>query len=100
VAHAVGKREQTLLEAVLQKVQERVVGTPALASDQLPGYEEAIVAVLGKVPAYGGRGRPPTKKRPTAKLRYGQVVKVRERGRVVAVREQIVFGDPQRTRAA
>ncbi len=95
-----GKREQSLLEALLQKVKKRVVGTPALASDQLPGYEEAIVAVLGKVPPYCGRGRPPVKKRATAQLRYGQVIKDREQGRVVGVRERIVFGDEERTRAA
>jgi hypothetical protein len=70
VARAVGKRDQTLLEALLHQVQERVVGAPAFSSDQLPGYEEAIVEVFGKVPPYPGRGRPPTKKRP-AKLPYG-----------------------------
>jgi transposase-like protein/IS1 family transposase len=100
VARAVGKRDQTLLERLLRQVQERVVGREALASDQLPGYEEAIVEIFGKVPSYRGRGRPPTKKRPPVKLRYGQVVKEREKGRVVAVRECIVFGDQPRKSAA
>lgn len=93
MARAVGKRDQTLLERLLRQVQERVVGTPALSSDPLPGYEEAIVEVLGKVPPYRGRGRPPTKKRPTSQLRYGQVVKQREGGRRVAVTQRVVFGD-------
>ncbi len=49
--------------------------------------------VFGEVPPYPGRGRPPTKKRPTPQLRYGQVVKQREGGRLVAVTQRIVFGD-------
>jgi len=73
---------------------------PALSSDQLPGYEGAIVEVFGAVPPYRGRGRPPTKKCPTSQLRYGQVVKQREGGRVVAVTERIVFGKEEQTRAA
>ena len=38
-------------------------------------------------------------KRPTPALCYGQVVKHRERGCVVAVTERIVFGDEEQTRA-
>lgn len=100
VARAVGKRDQDLLEKLLQQVARRVEEVPALASDQLPGYEEAIVAVCGEVPLYRGRGRPPTKRRPPPQLRYGQVVKQREGGRVVAVRERIVFGSVEESRAA
>lgn len=96
VARAVGKRDQQLSERLLTQVARRLSRAqedpPALASDQLPGYEEAIVEVFGKVPPYPGRGRPPTKKRPTPQLHYGQVVKQRKGGRVVAVTERIVFG--------
>lgn len=95
-----GKRDQRLLEGLLERVAQRVEEVPALTSDQLPGYEEAVVEVFGAVPPYRGRGRPPTKKRPTPKLRYGQVVKYRERGRVVAVSERIVFGGAEQTRQA
>lgn len=91
-----GKRDQPLLERVLSQVAQRVRGArqrpPALSSDQLPGYEAAIVEVFGQVPPYPGRGRPPSQKRPTPQLQYGQVVKQREQGRVVAVSERIVFG--------
>jgi hypothetical protein len=71
-----------------------------LLSDQLPGYEEAIVEVFGEVPPYRGRGRPPTKKRVTPQLRYGQVVKRRERGRVVTISERLVFGEGEQARQA
>lgn len=94
-----GKRDQRLLKRLLAQVAGRVSGAreepPALFSDQLPGYEEAIVEVFGKVPPYPGRGRPPTKKRPTPWLHYGQVVKQRKGGRVVAVTERIVFGEAE-----
>lgn len=100
VARAVGKRDQELLEGLLEQVSQRVEEVPALTSDQLPGYEEAVVGVFGEVPPYCGRGRPPTKKHPISQLRYGQVVKQRERGRVVAVSERIIFGEAAQTRAA
>jgi hypothetical protein len=96
VARALGKREQALLERVLSQVAQRVSGAldqpPALSSDQLPGYEAAIVEVFGKVPPYQGRGRPPQQKQPTPQLCYGQVVKHREAGRVVAVTQQAILG--------
>lgn len=95
-----GKRDQELLEGLLEQVSQRVEEVPALTSDQLPGYEEAVVGVFGEVPPYCGRGRPPTKKHPISQLRYGQVVKQRERGRVVAVSERIIFGEAAQTRAA
>lgn len=88
------------MEELLKQVARRVKGEPALSSDQLPGYEEAVVEVFGAVPPYRGRGRPPTKKGPTSRLHYAQVVKHRERGRVVAVSERIVFGEEEKTRAA
>ncbi|MFQ5795920.1 MAG: transposase [Candidatus Bipolaricaulia bacterium] len=100
VARTVGKRDQALLERLLEQVAQRVVETPALASDQLPAYPDAVVEVFGEVPPYGGRGRPPSKKRLTTELCYGQVVKQREGGRVVAITERIVFGDEEQTRAA
>lgn len=100
VARAVGKRDQRLLEELLEQVAQRVRKVPALSSDQLPGYEEAVLAVFGEVPPYRGRGRPPTRKRAPAQLRYGQVIKQRERGRVVAITERIVFGEEAQTPAA
>jgi len=35
-----------------------------------------------------------TRLRPRADLLYAQVIKQRRRGRVIAVRTQVVFGDP------
>ena len=52
-----------------------------------------MVEVWGKVPEYGGRGRPPTKKRPRAGWQYLQVVKRRENGRVTGVKAKTIYGD-------
>ncbi len=94
-----GKRNQELLERLLSQVAGRVSQVveqpPLLSSDQLPGYEEVIVEVFGEVPAYSGRGRPPTRKRATSKLCYGQVVKHRGQGRVIAVTKRMIFGDAE-----
>jgi hypothetical protein len=52
--------------------------------------------VWGEVPEYRGRGRPPTKKRPQAGWRYLQMVKQRQKGRVVGVVEaKTIYGDEQ-----
>ncbi len=89
----IGKRGQALWERLLRKVRERLLELPAFESDGEQGCAEALVEVFGKVPPYQGRGRPPTVKRPPEELLYGQVVKHRKKGRLVAVEERIVFGE-------
>jgi hypothetical protein len=67
---------------------------PALATDAKAGYEEAIVEAWGEVPAYSGKGRPPTRKRPRPGWQYLQVQKIRSGSQLVEVRTEVVFGDP------
>jgi hypothetical protein len=66
---------------------------PPLVSDGWGGYDEAMVEVWGRVPAYRGRGRPPTKKRPGADWQYLQMIKQRENGRVIGVKAKTIYGD-------
>jgi len=66
---------------------------PPLVSDGWGGYDEAMVEVWGKVPGYGGRGRPPTKKRPGADWQYLQMVKRRENGRVIGMKAKTIYGE-------
>lgn len=94
----VGKEGEELLKRLLRQVARRVGETgvpPPLVSDGKRGYSEAVREAFGWVPPYRGRGRPPTKKRPLPGLCYAQLVKRRRRGRVVAVEERLIFGDPQ-----
>jgi hypothetical protein len=67
---------------------------PALASDGWGGHREALIEVYGKVPAYKGRGRPPTQKRPQPDWQYMQLVKQRENGRVIGMETRVIYGDP------
>ncbi len=66
-------------------------------SDKLPAYVSALVATYSVVeppPAKRGRGRPrhQPKRIIDAQLRYAQVDKRRQGGRVVEVRRRIIFG--------
>jgi len=72
---------------------------PALASDGWGGHREALLEVYGQVPAYQGRGRPPTKKRPQPDWQYLQVVKQREKGRVIGTETRVIYGDEELTPA-
>lgn len=67
---------------------------PALASDGWGGVREALVEVYGHVPPKKpGPGRPPTRKRPQAEWQYLQMVKQRQKGRVVGIEARVIYGD-------
>jgi len=71
---------------------------PFFTSDELHHYERAILETYGivqEVPTRTGkRGRPPKPKLiPPPELRYAQVVKKREKGRVVSMETTVVFGE-------
>ncbi|HEX8694481.1 MAG TPA: hypothetical protein VF746_18810 [Longimicrobium sp.] len=68
---------------------------PALATDARGGYEDAMIETWGKVPAYQGYGRPPTRKQAGADWQYLQVKKIRSGNQIVEVKTKVVFGDPQ-----
>lgn len=68
---------------------------PAVATDAKGGYEEAIVEAWDEVPAYSGKGRPPTRKQPQSDWQYLQVQKIRSGSRLIEARTEVVFGDPQ-----
>ena len=77
------------------KVRSQCDQPPGLVSDGWGGHREALVEVYGEVPPYQGRGRPPTKKRPQPDWEYVQVVKQREKGRVVGTETRVIYGDEQ-----
>lgn len=97
VAFVVGKRSQSqanrLLERVVYVTDDHV---PFFTSDQLAEYPQALLQVYGlwyQPPRRGTRGRFPQPRRvPAPELVYAQVVKKREKGRVVEVHSQVVFG--------
>jgi IS1 family transposase len=104
VAFVVGKRTQAEANLLLERVAPVTTDLiPFFTSDQLPEYRTALLHVYGEwyqPPRRGPRGPHPHPRRvPHKELHYAQVVKTRERGRVVAVDHHVVFGDAQRIAA-
>ena len=94
-ARGIAKTETQAAIEAFERLKRRAHGhrRPPLVSDGWGGYDEAMVEVWGKVPEYGGRGRPPTNKKPQAGWRHLQVVKQRENGRVIGVEAKVLYGD-------
>jgi IS1 family transposase len=98
LAFVVGKRTQEHANLLLERVaQVTSAPKPLFTSDQLPEYRTALLHVYGywyQPERKGKRGRYPDQRRmPAPDLLYAQVVKQRERGKVVAVSTKVVFGD-------
>jgi IS1 family transposase/transposase-like protein len=97
VAFVIGKRTQESANLLLDRTNavtdEHI---PFFTSDRLPEYAEALLHTYGtwfQPERNGARGRHPNPRRvPLPGLLYAQVVKVRENGRVIEVRTQVVFG--------
>ena len=71
---------------------------PVFTSDNWDSFEEGLVNVYGylETPPYCGIGRKPLPLLiPYPKLKYAQVCKQKEKGRVVEVLQRVVFGDPE-----
>jgi hypothetical protein len=95
----VGPRSQQSAHQLIHRTAYVLCGKlPLFVSDGLDCYGVALLEqyhLKVPYPRTGKRGRPRTvKKLPVADLRYGQVVKKRETGRVVSVSKRIVYGDP------
>lgn len=98
LSHARSEEEAT---AFLAAFKARTDGKPPLfTSDKLPAYVEALIAnysIPEPPPGKRGPGRPRKQPRRVLdpELRYAQIDKHREGGRVVEVRRRIVFGSTE-----
>jgi hypothetical protein len=97
VGRAIGKTEEEVAHALMAQLKERghPDAPPAIATDGKGDYRTALVETWGEVPAYTGRGRPPTQQQPQPEWQYVQVLKERSGSRVTAVHIQVVYGDPE-----
>jgi len=98
LAVVVGPRSQPSANQLIDRTAYVLCGPlPLFVSDGLDSYGVALLdryQVTVSYPPTGKRGRPRSpEKRPVADLRYAQVVKKRERGRLVSVSKRIVYGD-------
>ncbi len=101
LAWVVGKREQEQANRLIDRLKAVSCGyIPFFTSDQLPHYPKALLHGYGipeiiiQIPGKRGR-KPKPKLLPPAPLLYAQVVKRRERGRVVDVTTKVVFGSEE-----
>ena len=95
VGRGIGKTETVASIELLEQLKRRghPDAPPPLVSDGWGGHREALIEVYGVVPAYQGRGRPPTRKQPVEGWQYLQMVKQREQGRVIGVEPRLIFGE-------
>lgn len=69
---------------------------PVFTSDDWEATCEGLITIYGTIetPPYRGRGRPPKPRWvPLEELKYAQISKRRENGKVVAIVERVVLGD-------
>lgn len=97
VGRGLGQNETQAAVELWQHVKQRDAHRelpPPLLSDGWGGHREALLAVYGQVPAYSGRGRPPTCKQPTPEWQYTQMVKQRDaQGHLTGVDIRVIYGD-------
>lgn len=95
VARGIAKNETQASKEVFCILKRRghPDGPPPTISDGWGGIDDAMIDVYGHVPEYGGRGRPPTRKKPGSDWMYLQMVKQRdERGRFQGTKLRVIFG--------
>jgi len=98
VAMLVGDRTEEEAMGLLSRLRARLAERhlPLFTGDSLPHYAKAILHIFGawiRPQRRGNRGRfPKPRPVPTEELRYATVHKEREKGRVVSVTTQVVYG--------
>ena len=104
-AFVIGKRVQENADLLIERLKAVSCGfMPLFTSDQLPHYPNALLhgygikEVIVQIPGQRGR-KPKPKLLPPSDLLYAQVVKRRQRGRVVEVTKKVVFGCPETVQA-
>ena len=95
VGRAIAKTEEEVAPQLMEQIKKHQPEEPppALATDGKGAYREAMVETWGTVPAYGGRGRPPSVPQPGKDWQYLQVIKRREGSKLVSVTTKVIYGD-------
>jgi IS1 family transposase/transposase-like protein len=101
LATVVGDRSQACAQLLVHAIVAMLAAgcIPLFTSDQWSAYGVALLTHFGQwveTQRQHTRGRPPKPRwLPIPDLLYAQVVKQRERGRVVAVTKRSIFGSPE-----
>jgi IS1 family transposase len=94
----IGPRKQYVADRLLELIAKHLSNSiPLFVTDGLKLYTEAILKKYGELvefPKTGKRGRPKKPKIvPLKNLRYAQVIKNREGGKVKEIVKRVIFGD-------
>lgn len=97
VGRAIAKTEEEVAPELMEQVKRHQPEEPppALATDGKGAYREAMLETWGRIPASGGKGRPPTALKPGKDWQYLQVIKKREGRTLVSVTTKVIYGDPE-----
>ncbi len=98
--HEGGRSTEDAIELFNDVERKRSLNSeiPVFTSDNWDPFEEGLLNIYGilEFPPYKGIGRKPLPILiPYHDLKYAQVCKKREKGRVVEVVQRVVFGDPE-----
>lgn len=96
VATAVEQNETLASQSVFEILKRRghPEAPPPTITDGWGGIDDAMVNVYGQVPDYGGRGRPPTLKRPGDGWLYLQMVKQHDdQGHFTGTKLKAIYGE-------
>jgi hypothetical protein len=101
ISHHEGDRTTEDAICLFQDVERRrsiYSPIPVFTSDNWDSFEKGLVNVYGflETPTYQGIGRKPLPVLlPYSNLKYAQVCKRKEKGRIIEVVQRVVFGDPE-----
>lgn len=96
----VGRHIQANADKLVAGIAQRSDGhIPFFTSDELDHYDDALLKTYGIKKEFPRTGKPGRPRKPLLKipkgLLYAQVVKRRERGRIVEITTRVVFGSKQ-----
>src|SRR5262249_49617794 len=97
VNFVVGRHNQANANQLVAGIKDRSDGQiPLFTSDELKHYDDALLEAYGIKQEFPRTGKPGRPRKPILKapknLLYAQVVKRRQRGRVVAITTRVVLG--------
>jgi len=96
LSHYVGERNRMMARELVAKTAERLTSIPLFVTDGLKFYASALLEQYGQWISFiptGKRGRPRRDRLvPDVNLKYAQVIKIRQNGRLKEVVKKTIFG--------
>ena len=95
VGRVIAKTEEEAAYLLMGQIKRHAPeeNPPALATDGLGSYRDAMLFEWGKVRQYHGRGRPPILPIPDKDWKYLQIVKTRSGSKLISVTSKVIYGD-------